>query len=119
MRTYEGHRDESKRAVVTVSINGRKPRTLSPKRSLSVRNHSPDGFNWGYAGSGPAQLSLAILLDLYPERGRDWAQTVYQEFKAQVIAGLGETWTLTTADIDRVVGQIEKTRQETTARASS
>lgn len=35
---------------------------LSPKRSQKVWNHSPDGFNWGYGGSGPAQLALAILL---------------------------------------------------------
>jgi hypothetical protein len=28
-----------------------------------IRNHSPDGFNWGYGGSGPSQLALAILAD--------------------------------------------------------
>ena len=28
-----------------------------------IRNHSPSGFNWGYGGSGPAQLALAILAD--------------------------------------------------------
>jgi uncharacterized protein (DUF2249 family) len=26
-----------------------------------LRNHSPDGGEWGYHGSGPAQLSLALL----------------------------------------------------------
>lgn len=36
---------------------------LSPNRSQSVRNHSPDGFSWGYSGSGPSQLALAILLE--------------------------------------------------------
>ena len=35
---------------------------LSAQRSQHLWNHSPDGFNWGYAGSGPAQLALAILL---------------------------------------------------------
>lgn len=30
--------------------------------SLKVWNHSPSGFAWGYAGSGPAQLALAILM---------------------------------------------------------
>jgi hypothetical protein len=35
---------------------------LSPRRSQHLLNHSPDGFSWGYAGSGPAQLALAILL---------------------------------------------------------
>ena len=33
-----------------------------PKPSLAVNTHSPDGFSWGYAGSGPAQLALAILM---------------------------------------------------------
>ena len=35
---------------------------LSPKDSQKIVNHSPDGFEWGYGGSGPAQLSLAIVL---------------------------------------------------------
>ena len=26
-------------------------------------NHSPTGFEWGYCGSGPAQLALALLAD--------------------------------------------------------
>lgn len=43
-----------------VRIDGKK---LSPARSLKVFNHSPDGFAWGYSGSGPAQLALAILLE--------------------------------------------------------
>ncbi len=37
-------------------------RYLLPKM-LELRNHSPTGFNWGYAGSGPCQLALAILAD--------------------------------------------------------
>ena len=28
---------------------------LSPRPSWKLRNHSPDGFAWGYGGSGPAQ----------------------------------------------------------------
>ena len=49
-----------------------------------VRNHSPTGFAWGYGGSGPAQLALAILCDLTgdPER----AQKHYQHFKFEHIA---------------------------------
>lgn len=37
---------------------------LDPKSSQKYHNHSPDGFNWGYGGSGPAQLALAIMLKL-------------------------------------------------------
>jgi len=43
----------------TVHVDGR---VLSPLPSQRVWNHSPDGFNWGYGGSGPAQLALALLL---------------------------------------------------------
>lgn len=35
---------------------------LYPKHSQDVYNHSPDGFNWGYHGSGCAQAALGILL---------------------------------------------------------
>lgn len=36
---------------------------LSPRRSQRLFNHSPDGFAWGYGGSGPSQLALALLLE--------------------------------------------------------
>ena len=58
---------------------------LSPKRSQELINHSPDGFNWGYAGSGPAQLSLAILSFLFVA---DIATKYYQKFKLDVISRL-------------------------------
>jgi len=65
-----------------VLLNG-KP--LDPGPSQKIINHSPDGFSWGYGGSGPAQLALAILLELY---GREWAEVNYQGFKWGCIAGL-------------------------------
>ena len=37
---------------------------LDPR--FDLRNHSPDGFEWGYYGSGPAQLALALLCDYGP-----------------------------------------------------
>ena len=58
---------------------------LSPKRSQKVYNHSPDGFNWGYGGSGPAQLALAVCLELL---SKDEAFGCYQQFKREVIVGL-------------------------------
>jgi hypothetical protein len=30
---------------------------------LDLRNHSPDGVEWGYDGSGPHQLALAVTAD--------------------------------------------------------
>ena len=52
--------------------------------SLRLRNHSPTGFSWGYYGSGPAQLALALLL--HAGMATDDALECYQEFKTHVIA---------------------------------
>lgn len=67
---------------------------LSPEPSLAIVNHSPTGFCWGYGGSGPAQLALALLLDVTGDR--DTALLNYQEFKWQVVAKwpMGSNWQL-------------------------
>ena len=57
---------------------------LSPDRSQRVRNHSPDGFSWGYGGSGPSQLALALCLASGVPV--DDAQRHYQKFKFQIVA---------------------------------
>jgi len=62
---------------------------LDPRPSQKIRNHSPDGFNWGYGGSGPAQLALAICMVLYGETGKVPAR--YQEFKFKYIATLPQS----------------------------
>ncbi len=58
---------------------------LNSKKSQLVINHSPDGFAWGYGGSGPAQLALAILIEII---GEEQAKQHYQEFKNNLIATL-------------------------------
>jgi hypothetical protein len=60
---------------------------LLPNRSQGVYNHSPDGFNWGYGGSGPSQLALAIMLEFVDE---DMAISLYQDFKVDVISKLSQ-----------------------------
>jgi len=65
-----------------VYINGR---LLRPDDSLKIRNHSPDGFKWGYGGSGPAQFALALML-LYVDV--ETAQRYYQDLKFGYLAGL-------------------------------
>ena len=52
---------------------------LTPEASLKLRKHSPTGFAFGYGGSGPAQLSLALLLDVLDNHTR--ALDLYQAFK--------------------------------------
>lgn len=56
---------------------------LDPAPSQGIVNHSPDGFAWGYGGSGPSQLALAILLELST---RAYAAARYQDFKFKVIS---------------------------------
>ena len=94
MKTYEGRR-EGYAAIVTVDGQPLNPR-------LDLWNHSPTGFEWGYGGSGPAQLALALLAD---HLGNDEkAVSQYQAFKFAVVAKLPKRgWTLTTAEMDRAL----------------
>ena len=84
MNHYLGMRGPKGDAVV--KLNGQ---PFDPSRSQRVRNHSPSGFEWGYGGSGPAQLALAILLE---EVDEDSALNLYQDFKWVVIANLDGEW---------------------------
>lgn len=70
--------------------------TLDPRFDLV--NHSPTGFAWGYGGSGPAQLALAILADA---TGNDGVSLLhYQQFKCEKIAPLGEgRWEISASDV--------------------
>lgn len=77
-----------------------------------VINHSPDGFEWGYHGSGPAQLALAILVDFF---GRDVtsATRLHQLFKQKVIArfGCSMPWSLTREEVSMHINNIRVTIQ--------
>ena len=59
---------------------------LSPERSQKLVNHSPSGFCWGYRGSGPSQLALALLLNAGATN--EEAVAWYQQFKEEAIAPL-------------------------------
>lgn len=80
----------------------------------AVIHHSPDGFEWGYHGSGPADLALNILHAFLPpgreinwnsENEKEWmrddapervyrgmcsrlAWKLHQQYKQEVIANL-------------------------------
>ena len=97
MKTYHGRR-EGYAALVTV--NGA---PLNPR--LDLYNHSPTGFEWGYCGSGPAQLALALLTD-HLQDDRE-ALNLYQRFKWKVITTLPiRRWTLTSLDLDQALQRI-------------
>ncbi len=72
---------------------------LDPR--FDLRRHSPDGFECGYGGSGPAQLALAILCHFLNDD--DLAQGWYQAFKAEIIANIpgnfSGSWSLSGREI--------------------
>jgi len=49
-----------------------------------LRNHSPDGLEWGYMGSGPAQCALAILAHHLGDDAR--AVELHQLYHHEVVA---------------------------------
>ena len=93
--------------VVSVLYDGEEVELLNPRTDL--RNHSPTGFEWGFGGSGPAQLALAILAHEY---GDEKALGYYQEFKWKVIAWIGtDKWELTSEEIEQAIRRFRKSRE--------
>ena len=75
-------------------------RTLEGEAQASVPHaarHSPTGVEWGYGGSGPADLARSVLLALADQQT---AGALYQRFKAGVVATVpDEGGVLRAADI--------------------
>jgi len=80
-KVYSIRRDP-KTKVVRAFVQTRGESYHLPLR-LDLYNHSPTGFEYGYGGSGPAQLALAILADCVTDQ---IALALHQRFKAKVIA---------------------------------
>jgi hypothetical protein len=70
-----------------------------PRPLAHIPFHSPDGIEWGYPGSGPADLALSILADYFEETLEQvlgalnslWAPhskaaALHQRFKADFLA---------------------------------
>lgn len=123
MHRYRGYGNDNTaggRLVARVDDDGNQ----APLRH--VVRHSPSGMSWGYAGSGPADLARSLLIDMlgdaaicgtcggtgrerqawdiddvrcFPCSGEGWRELPYQRFKFDVIAGLPESWTLTSDEI--------------------
>lgn len=96
MKTYRGWRDANGICHVVVDED-KVTRKLDPR--LDLDNHSPDGFEWGYGGSGPAQLALALLADALGDDKQ--AVRLHQAFKWEKIAGLmrDRAWRMTDEEI--------------------
>jgi hypothetical protein len=88
--TFRGERQpKEEEHKVIFTINGGKTWVNLPKYLEEV-NHSPTGFEWGYNGSGPAQLAYAILRIHCEIALKDPAEDIprqyYQSFKEYFIA---------------------------------
>ena len=58
--------------------------------------HSPTGFEWGFEGSGPADLARSILWD---HLGKEPSPALYQEFKRAFVACWGDEWQISSLEI--------------------
>ena len=79
VKTYAGKRINGQGVLVMI-CDGQRP--INPLEH--IERHSPDGFEFGYHGSGPADLALSILTDVLGGDKRQ-ATIFYQKFKEQFV----------------------------------
>ena len=101
---YVGMRVDGTPVVLNLTDHER----LTPDRSLELVRHSPAGFDWGYTGSGPAQLACALLLDYYDDESV--AHQHYIQFRDAVVSqlvcdGPADCWHLTGHEIKAVCAE--------------
>lgn len=107
-KSYVGRRSKNDRYAVKV-VDGDRVRTLPLCRNLVAHSH---GFAWGYSGSGPAQLALAILVDYLQDPEK--AVRYHQKFKFMVIAGLpSEGWELPESVVSEAIKGLEAEENST------
>ena len=70
-------RDTAAVPAVEITVNGQ------PLRHIVL--HSPTGMEWGYGGSGPADLALSILCHYLGDRRL--AENLHQQFKSDFVTG--------------------------------
>ncbi|GBR74704.1 hypothetical protein NO1_1833 [Candidatus Termititenax aidoneus] len=67
---------------IVLSRDSQGVNTNVPRR---IVRHSPDGFEWGYGGSGPSDLALNILSIFVGQKAAE-KDGLYQYFKWEFIA---------------------------------
>ena len=107
MKTYRGVRSKDGKCKVTV--DGRQLKSRS-----DLCNHSST-FEWGFAGSGPAQLALAILADYLKAGGEVDAVRLHQAYKHRIISHLPKKgWAIPEEQIAESLVSIEAMTQHET-----
>ena len=131
MKKYRG-----KRTQETVTVEVVRDDTHGRKHARNLRHipfHSPTGLSWGYEGSGPADLALAILVDYLKERpprtgwlaGEKFARWSvhstafkhHQYFKRDFITKFADEWELTDTQIQAWLERKEKDNDSNTHHA--
>tara|TARA_Y100000310_G_C20614302_1_gene779779 strand:+ start:685 stop:1068 length:384 start_codon:yes stop_codon:yes gene_type:complete len=96
-RTYHGFRNMNKVPIVSFTYGENSAEILTPEKSWEINKYSPDGFEWGYSGSGPRQLALALLLEHYNKK---IAKKLSLEFLKNVVSFFDEeNWLMSEEDI--------------------
>jgi len=91
MKIYKGKRINPEKGNISDVIV-----TVNDKPLEHHIYHSPTGFNWGYGGSGPADLARSILWDFI---GTEPNPRLYQDFKFQFVSGWKDKWQITSKEI--------------------
>ncbi len=109
-KRYFGRPERTPRGgfVVEVVTSSKRMRPLNPRTDLY--NHSPDGFAWGYGGSGPAQLALALAADVLGDDDR--AVRIHHALKDYLVARWprDHCWDLPASAIRGIIVQLEQER---------
>jgi hypothetical protein len=119
MKTYRGYRllglnldNVPVTGACIVKVHSGPAERDLPMR-LDIRQHSPTGFEWGYGGSGPAQLALALVADACGDHFA--VPSIYQILKRSVVAQLAsDGWSLTAIEVQSWVQDILTARAERT-----
>ena len=94
-RIFRGKRVEDIRLVEVVV--GDRVVLLPLKPSLQIAEHSPEGFNWGYEGSVPAQLALGILYEVTGNVAL--SREYYPLFKIDHVSQWSEHWEMRESEV--------------------
>ena len=92
MKIYKGYRESVDNYAEDnfITVDGKNFERAMLQKSLDIRNHSPTGFNWGYGGSGPHQLALALLMDATNDNYV--AETFHHDFTKEFVSQWGQKW---------------------------
>lgn len=90
--------------TVTVEEDGT-TRELDPRTDIA--NHSPSGLSWGFRGSGPRQLAIALLADVY---GDDLAEDPHASLHLthELVENLDDEFEVTAETIKSIMSMTDE-----------